>query len=352
MRIGLFHSTFPDPERKPGGVDIWLERLAGHLAARGHAVTMFTFRGADPAVERDYRLVKLGREALATNPAVRLGLVPLLLNERLPRTGYDVLHLHGDDWLYLRRPLPTVRTFYGSALDEARHATTTRRRVSRIGVYAGELLASHLATRSYAIGPGMPAGYHLDGVLSLAVDAPPPAERPRSAHPVVLFVGAWEGRKRGALLHRTFADEIRPAVPDAELWMVSDRCDPAPGVRWIERPSDAELLELYAQAWVFCSTSSYEGFGIPYIEAMSMGTPVVATPNPGSCMVLDGGRAGRLVDVPDLGAALVELLRDGDAREALAARGRERAKAFAWSDAIDAHEAAYADAIAAHGRSR
>ena len=42
--------------------------------------------------------------------------------------------------------------------------------------------------------------------------------------------------------------------------------------------SDAELVDLYRSSWLFCLPSSYEGFGIPYAEAMANGCPVVATP--------------------------------------------------------------------------
>ena len=56
--------------------------------------------------------------------------------------------------------------------------------------------------------------------------------------------------------------------------------------------SDADLIAAYQRAWVFCLPSDYEGFGIPYAEAMSCGLPVVATRNLGARYVTDEGRAG------------------------------------------------------------
>src|SRR5581483_8941283 len=123
-------------------------------------------------------------------------------------------------------------------------------------------------------------------------------------------VGTYKNRKRGHLLMEAFTRQIRPAVPEAELWMVCSDAPAAPGVTVHGRVSEKELAELYSRAWVFCLPSSYEGFGVPYIEAMASGTPVVATPNPGSLEVLDGGRCGVIVDPDELGDALIALLRD------------------------------------------
>jgi glycosyltransferase involved in cell wall biosynthesis len=160
-----------------------------------------------------------------------------------------------------------------------------------------------------------------------------------------MFVGTWAGRKRGALLHRLFTQEIRREIPDAELWMVSDHCQSADGVKWIKTPSDAELSERLSQAWCFCLPSSYEGFGIPYLEAMAHGVPVVASPNPGARALLEEGRSGVLAEDHELGLRLLEVLRDSDRRVALAAEGRRRAAEYSWDRSIERHERAYERAI-------
>jgi len=127
--------------------------------------------------------------------------------------------------------------------------------------------------------------------------------------------------------------------------MVSDRCEPSPQVRWFEVPSDAELLDLFRRAWVFCLPSSYEGFGIPYIEAMAAATPVVATPNPGSRMILEEGACGLLVADDELGPALLRLLEEPGLRARLVEAGRTRVRDFAWDRVVEAHERAYRGAI-------
>ena len=61
------------------------------------------------------------------------------------------------------------------------------------------------------------------------------------------------------------------------------------GVSYHVGVSDTELAALYCRAWVYVSPSTYEGFGLPYAEALACGTPVVATPNDGSHEMLSAG---------------------------------------------------------------
>ena len=186
--------------------------------------------------------------------------------------------------------------------------------------------------------------YEADGILSCGVPLPEEPGDP-APEPTILFVGTWEGRKRGALLHRAFQEHVRPAIPNARLWMVSDRAPDGDGVTALARPSDAELQQLLRRAWVFCLPSAYEGLGIPYLEAMAHGVPVVATPNPGAEHVLASGRCGEIVEPRELGPALVRLLRDGERRAQLGAAGRERVRDFAWERLLGDYEAAYELAI-------
>jgi glycosyltransferase involved in cell wall biosynthesis len=123
-------------------------------------------------------------------------------------------------------------------------------------------------------------------VIPLGVDGVFQAQpKERSAHPSIAFVGALEGRKRGRFLLEAFAQTIRPRLPDAELIFVGAGGPPAPGVTYYTGVSDEQLASLYRRAWVYASPSTYEGFGLPHLEAMACGTAVVATPNPGSVEV-------------------------------------------------------------------
>ena len=330
----------PEEGRKPGGVEVFVDRLADALAGRGHDVEVLAYSRA-PETAR-YRTRRLRPLVTQRSRVVRQYVSPWLMNMR-SLDGFDVAHFHGDDWFYFRRRLPVVRTFHGSALLEARTASSWKRRLDKALVFPLELLAAGLATASYGVGPDSEAIYGTEGMLNLGVELSEPVA-PGDSNPVILFIGTWAGRKRGAFLSEIFHNKVLPVVPEAELWMVSDHCEADPSVRWIQTPSDEELRSLMAKARCFCLPSSYEGFGIPYLEAMAQGVPVVATSNPGSRLLL-GGNAGILVEDDELGSRLIEVLTDSALRSRLSKCGRARAEEYSWERAVERHEAAYQEAI-------
>jgi glycosyltransferase involved in cell wall biosynthesis len=334
----MYHSRLPEEGVKPGGVAVFVHRLAAALAGRDHDVTVFTYGGGLPDVA--YEVVRLRPAVAADSLLMRVYGAPWLFNLRPFGRRFDVAHMHGDDWFYWRRRLPTVRTFYGSALYESLTATSRKRRLNQAILFGLELAAAKRADAVYGIGTDSRVLFQADGILRTGIDVDT-AERQPSERPVILFVGTWEGRKRGRFLQDVFLREVRPRVPGAELWMVADHAEPAEGVRWISAPTDAELADLFRRAWVFCLPSTYEGLGLPYMEAMGHGIPVVASPNPGAQDLLGDGSWGVVTEDETLGEELIRLLGDPAARESIAARGRERAAAFSWDRMLDQHERAY-----------
>jgi glycosyltransferase involved in cell wall biosynthesis len=122
---------------------------------------------------------------------------------------------------------------------------------------------------------------------------------------------------------------------------------PGPGFQYIEQEietrglkdrviflgfvPDAALPDLYAKCKVFMFPSRYEGFGLPVIEAMSYGAPVITARN--SSLIEAAGDAGLLFDADDIegmARAIEHLCRDSAYRETLIARGREHIKQFSW----------------------
>ena len=133
-------------------------------------------------------------------------------------------------------------------------------------------------------------------VICLGVDdrlfAPEPRERSAQALAAVRrHAGRPQARGLPAALLRR---RVRRAHPDATLTIVGDQGPPCAGVTYRIGVADIELASLYRRAWAYVTPSTYEGFGLPYLEAMACGTPVVATPNPGSVEILDHGKYGVL----------------------------------------------------------
>ena len=114
---------------------------------------------------------------------------------------------------------------------------------------------------------------------------------------------------------------------------------------------DADLPPLYAGAAAFAYPSHSEGFGLPPLEAMACGTPVVTGDNSSLPEVV--GDAGLLVPSADddaLAGALRRLLVDGGLRADLARRSLARAATFSWRRCVAGTLATYRDAVAAAGR--
>src|SRR5206468_7722411 len=131
---------------------------------------------------------------------------------------------------------------------------------------------------------------------------------------------------------------VRPRFPDAQLHMVTPSGPAHPGVTYHYGITSAALVGLYQSSWVYASPSTYEGFGLPYLEALACGTPVVATPNPGSREVLGDGRFGRLASDEQFAAEICRLLSDEPACERLSRAGLERAAEHAISRTAEWYE--------------
>ena len=110
---------------------------------------------------------------------------------------------------------------------------------------------------------------------------------------------------------------------------------------------DVDLAPLYSGALAFAYPSLYEGFGLPPLEAMQCGTPVV-TSNAASLPEVVGD-AGRMVDPADgagLAQALLDLYRDPALRADASARGLLRARQFTWARYAERCVAGYRAALA------
>jgi len=134
----------------------------------------------------------------------------------------------------------------------------------------------------------------------------------KTPFPSVLSVGTLSGRKRGHHLIQIFKKHVVKKNSNAELWVVhkGPQQNNSKNIKFFEHVSEEKLVELYQQAWVYCSPSSYEGFGVPYIEAMACGTPVICTPNDGANELFRQHGNLLIYPIDKLGSHLSALLND------------------------------------------
>jgi glycosyltransferase involved in cell wall biosynthesis len=172
-------------------------------------------------------------------------------------------------------------------------------------------------------------------VIPLGVDAGfEPADRGDDAAlrrlgvatPYLLYVGADDVHKNLEGLYEAFGAFARADERGHQLVVAGPRHRPSElpspaGVRALGLVDDADLPALYRRATAFVTLSFHEGFGLPALEAMACGTPVVAAAN--TALLETVGDAGLLVDARDPRAA-AEALRAVSGDPQLAARLRER----------------------------
>jgi glycosyltransferase involved in cell wall biosynthesis len=173
--------------------------------------------------------------------------------------------------------------------------------------------------------------------------------RPRAPEPAhFLYVGDAEPRKNLPVLLEAYRLYRDLAPGPLDLVLAGSARASAPGVRLIERPSSGALSELYLDAAALVHPSLYEGFGITLVEAMALGTPVLAAAAPGTTETC--GDAARYADAHSPHAfaqAMLELAHDPVLGQALALRGHRRAQAFSWATCARAHRDAYSLALGA-----
>ena len=314
MNIGIFHSTLPGPGRKLGGVEVFVQRLSDQFVLADHDCTVYSQESeSSPASRFTHVQVFPKFAAFFKRKLARWLLLPAALNFA-PWRRHDVLVLFGDDWFLVRRPNPTYRVFSGSARFESRTATSLKRKLMQGLIHYFELLAGRLCRRSGALAEGTAQLLGSPDLVDIGID--PDVHHPgvRSATRRVLFVGTWEGRKQGNVAWKVFLEKILPAFPDAVLDFVADKEPPVPhpSVVFHRFPDDRALAALYGRAWLFLYPSTYEGYGIPYLEALACGTPVVCLDNEGANRLLKGCSAARICrDVDEVGDAAVSVLGQG-----------------------------------------
>jgi glycosyltransferase involved in cell wall biosynthesis len=341
----------------PGGVGRYVRALVRHLPRAGVDVTAFA-AGPKPANLTDpVAWTDLGwpRGSLRYElwhrlraPAVRApGDVVHAPSLAMPPPGDRPLVATVHDIAFLRFPevtTPRGLRFHRRGLELARRATV--------------VAAPSAFTRDELLREGFdPQRVH---VVPLGVDPPQPREHEQVDavlhalavdSPFVLTVGTVEPRKNVSTLIEA-VQMLRRTRPDVVLLVVGppgwgtvaglDR----PGVRRLGRLPWVAVDALYRRASVCALVSHYEGFGLPALEALARGTPLVCSEGSALGEVV-GGAALRVApgDPAAIADALRRALEDETLRTDARVRGPARAREFTWQRSAQRHAQLYATAI-------
>ena len=280
----------------------------------------------------------------------------------ISRLAIDVFH--GTDFAVPYLPLrPSVMTLHDLSpwLDPAWHADADRvRRRTPVLIRSGR--ATMIVTPSEAIRKAAMERFRIPAARIVAVPLgvsecfrPVFPSAPRK--PYFLYVGTLEPRKNLGLLLQAW----RAARPDTDAELVLAgriRTDfegiaPEPGLHVLGPVEESALPELYSGALACVYPSFYEGFGLPVLEAMKCGAPVITSRDPAIHEV--AGDAALRLDAQEV-AAWTEALRhaaaDAGWRQAMAAKALARAAGFSWQETARRTREVYVEAAQRFRRRR
>lgn len=344
----------------PGGIGRYTQVLATELTAAGLPVTGFAAGPRPPGLPDAMPYVDLGR------PGPRLRYESWLWLRRpgldveadvvhapslaVPPPGDRPLVVTVHDIAFLR--LPQYFTVHGLRFHE-RGLNVARKEATAI-IVPSRFVAEELEREGFE-----PERVH---VAHHGID--PPADRSDAeideavrrwgiTGPYVLFVGTLEPRKGVATLVGAFA-HLRRARPDVSLvvvggrgWGQVPRLD-RPGILALGGVGDDDLDALYRRARCLAYPSHYEGFGLPVLEAMVRGCPVITSSVTSLPEV--AGDAAVMVEPEDVDglATALQMLVDDDAEAArLSEAGRARAATFTWASSVATHMSVYRTVVGA-----
>lgn len=360
MRVGINTRLLSvKPGYRQTGVARYIARLAAALPpAMGAADDLVLLGQPAPAGERPAQRAVWEQTALPR--AVRRHQLDLLHGpvNVLPVAARCAMVVTIHDLAFLRLPdvVPAARRHYLAAMTKM-----AVRRASRI------VTVSEHAKADIVELLGVPPDRVI--VTPLGVDARfrPAPEQTKTAffahhglqRPYILTVGTLEPRKNLPALLRAFGQiasqtdhDLVLVGPDGWLNTEIDRTFsdlPAPvreRVRFVGFVADEDMPAWYSAASLMVYPSLYEGFGLPVLESMACGTPVV-TSNRSSLPEVAAGAAltGDPTDLDWLGAAIIRILSDATLAANLARAGQERAHSFTWERTARLTANAYREAL-------
>jgi glycosyltransferase involved in cell wall biosynthesis len=297
------------------------------------------------------------KQTLPHTPLVR---IPLTLSAELRRHPVDVLHVQYTAPPF--PPCPVVATIHDLSFE---HLPETFNRRSRTQL---QLTVRHTARRATLIltlsefsRRDVIETYDIDpGHVLVTPAAAPPAFGPvtnatelrriRTTYGIereyILSLGSIQPRKNLIRLIEAYSylRQVRPDLKlpqlvlagkrgwlDRDIFRAAEQSELSKDILFVGYVPESDLSALYSGAICFVYPSYFEGFGLPAVEAMQCGAPVIAGNRTSLPEVLDG--AGLLVDPfneKEIALALARVIEKPDYRDELRVKGLERAKTFNW----------------------
>jgi len=378
------------PATRYGGPIVAVHSLCRALAARGHAVEVFTtsIDGPDDTAvphDRPVMLDGLTVRYFASRRLRRLSYAPALMQSlRRDMAGADVVHLHSaflwPTWraarLSHRRRIPYVVSPRGMVVKKliaSRHRLIKSAWIALIERANLEQASAIHATSAIEAEEIKKFGWRLPriAVVPNGVDAIDEATRQGAPsadiaalarqQPLVLFFGrlarvkgldrllrAFAGTRHGTLA--IVGNDYEGLLP--ELSELARHLKIDHRVRIVPRAiSEADKQSMYAAARVFVLPSYSESFGNVVLEAMQYGVPVIVTPEVGAADVVKESGGGLVADgdAPSLGAAIDRLTEDVAGSAAMGRAGRTHVhERYGWPSVAARMEALYDGLQAAH----
>lgn len=224
-----------------------------------------------------------------------------------------------------------------------RRAVESAAREAALVVVPTRAVADELA-RSVGLREALVVGEGVSADLAVPADAGRRADRLALPDRFLLTVATLEPRKGLDVLLAALARPDAPALPllcagqpgwggQDPLALAAAAGLPPGQVRVLGRVSDADLAVLLDRATAVVVPSRSEGFGLPLLEAMAAGTPVVTSDAPALVEVGAGAARVSALAPAALATALAEVVGDDDLRARMAQAGRARAADFSWDGA-------------------
>ncbi|HEY9431201.1 MAG TPA: glycosyltransferase family 1 protein [Blastocatellia bacterium] len=310
-------------------------------------------------------------------PPTPLVRVPVYLTYELFRRPVDVLHVQYTAPPFCR--VPVVVTIHDLAFERMPETFTRRGSFQlKLTVRRTAKKAARIATVSeysrqdlldiYKLSPEkVVVTYNgVESSFTPQPSVPNEAEAVRKRFGVsrdfLLAVGSLQPRKNLVRLIRAYArlrserEDFRPqlVIVGRKLWLASEIFDEVKRQRWADDViltgyvADEDLPALYRAARAFVYPSLFEGFGLPPLEAMASGTPVVTSDV--SSLPEITGDAALLIDPNDeraLANALIEIMNNDRLRAELREKGIAQAKKFTWREAAEITLRLYKEAYTA-----